>query len=577
MTNDGWLRLKRAHFKLRRLARSALGIVGAAAILLAVLGPMSGTAFAASITLQPGSTGVDAYIDSSSTTQNTGADTANDAIKTSSGAYRRMLINFDLSSIPAGSLINSAVLTLTARLTFTGANVGIYRVTRSWTEGGVTWNKYDGSTNWTAAGGDFNATASATSSIGSLSDGSKVAFTLTSLVQSWVSGSTNNGLLVKLVDEAGSSISTGLPSYSSDDATSSHRPVLFIDYTEPTATNTPTPTATPAGTFYYFDGVGDSTMANCEGSPDGVNGHLTRGGPDYFTQEMTMSSGTHAADHLIIYGFKWDSSMTVVLETFNSTTAAWETITGSMSGSTSATDLTYALGHPGDLYATIRFGMGSGGTWYCDSAALMVSNATPTATAAATLTPTPTATNTITPTATNTSTPTATATDTSTPTATATATITPTATNTPAPTNTPTATATATITPTSTATNTPVPTNTPGPTYTPVPSVIDTLGQAPGPHNLWYWVINTVPDFLFTYFLPFIPRHVNWGLAVVVAQYAGPILAIIFLGVGEFIHLGTIVRIIQLLFMMTAVQAFMALRKILAKLIKLAISVGLFS
>ncbi len=56
---------------------------------------------------------------------------------------------------------------------------------------------------------------------------------------------------------------------------------------------------------------------------------------------------------------------------------------------------------------------------------------------------------------------------------------------------------------------------------------------------------------------------------------AGPVLLVFYLGVGSFIHLATLVRIIQLMILMEGVQAIFAARKILAKIVKYATVIGL--
>jgi hypothetical protein len=94
-------------------------------------------------------------------------------------------------------------------------------------------------------------------------------------------------------------------------------------------------------------------------------------------------------------------------------------------------------------------------------------------------------------------------------------------------------------------------------------------------HNFWFWMINTVGSFLLNFFLPFIPQHVDWGIAQVVGQYAHAVLALLFVGVGAIIHLGTLLRIIMLMLMIEGVKALIAARKIMARLIKLAVSFGL--
>jgi len=88
----------------------------------------------------------------------------------------RPIMNFDVSAL-AGKTINAAELRLDVEISQNPATGGesrrgrwggattctIYRCTRptTWTEAGVTWNKYNGVSNWTSAGGDFDRTTPA--------------------------------------------------------------------------------------------------------------------------------------------------------------------------------------------------------------------------------------------------------------------------------------------------------------------------------------------------------------------------------------------------------------------------------
>lgn len=78
----------------------------------------------------------------------------------------RILIRFDLSSLPSASTITSATLTLSDSgfSEFSGTKTWTaYRLTRTnWGHTTATWNKYDGTNNWTTAGGDYTATNSDT-------------------------------------------------------------------------------------------------------------------------------------------------------------------------------------------------------------------------------------------------------------------------------------------------------------------------------------------------------------------------------------------------------------------------------
>jgi hypothetical protein len=70
----------------------------------------------------------------------------------------RQLYLLDVSAIPANATITSATLTLvnTGGNATPGAIYRCYRVTRTWTSTGATWNSYDGVNNWTTAGGDYD-------------------------------------------------------------------------------------------------------------------------------------------------------------------------------------------------------------------------------------------------------------------------------------------------------------------------------------------------------------------------------------------------------------------------------------
>lgn len=94
-------------------------------------------------------------------------------------------------------------------------------------------------------------------------------------------------------------------------------------------------------------------------------------------------------------------------------------------------------------------------------------------------------------------------------------------------------------------------------------------------HNLWYWVLNTLKEFLLNFLLPFLPRHVDWQIADTMVTYGAPILGLVFLTAGSFLHLGTLVRIIGLLILVESVKGLLAARRILARMVKLATLIGL--
>lgn len=163
---------------------------------------------------------------------NTGADTFRSCIK------------FDLSSIPAGSTINSATLTMTHAEAgnWRASNnraVSIYRLLRSFTEG-LTWNRYDGTNNWGTAGCANTTSDRESANIGSSTvttgeaDESEKSWTLTaSKIQEMLTGGSfsNNGFLIKTDTEDNDRQQW----HSGESATESKRPKLVIDYTPPPA------------------------------------------------------------------------------------------------------------------------------------------------------------------------------------------------------------------------------------------------------------------------------------------------------------------------------------------------------
>jgi len=136
---------------------------------------------------------------------------------------RRILMEFDLSSIPSGAVISSATLRLfiwAAGGDWQGQLIRVNRVTQSWVEGttvgemvvppvggGATWNEYnyyDGlatsAYNWGTPGGDYTTvdSATATTPLGWTS------WSVTAIVQGWVAGTyPNYGFLIKWDSESG--------------------------------------------------------------------------------------------------------------------------------------------------------------------------------------------------------------------------------------------------------------------------------------------------------------------------------------------------------------------------------------
>lgn len=238
-------------------------------VLLFAPAPVTARPLGDTVTIQPDETdSVDTSISSSSATSNFGT-AGNLPIGELSGSTstRNSLLKFDLSSIPSNATITSATLYITI---YTDAadnttTFSVYRMKRAWTESGATWNTYDGTNSWQTAGGtgtnDRESTGIGSRSMSaSESVPAEISFSLTaSKIQEMVSGTfTNNGFMIASSGET----DAGYWAYSSNQATTTVRPRLVINYDPatststvtstvtqtPTITNTPTVTATPTVT-----------------------------------------------------------------------------------------------------------------------------------------------------------------------------------------------------------------------------------------------------------------------------------------------------------------------------------------
>lgn len=159
-------------------------------------------------------------------------------------SFRRALIRFNLSSIPAGSQVTSATVRL--RGTNGGSNtVSLHKLSADWGEGtstgsgqggpasagDATWTqRFFGMANamWTTPGGDFIATSSASQSVSSGTTSSFSSSMLIADIQSWIDDQTTNFGWILIGEEAVSGSAVGVSSREGSTA-----PELSITYTPP--------------------------------------------------------------------------------------------------------------------------------------------------------------------------------------------------------------------------------------------------------------------------------------------------------------------------------------------------------
>ena len=173
-------------------------------------------------------------------------------------ALRRGAIKFDLSAVPAGSIINSVTLTLNMSMTISGPSmISLHRALLNWGEGtsnaalagkgsegigiqattnDVTWfYTFFPTQMWNTPGGDFVATPSASTSVGGVGSYQWTGAGIIADVQQWVNNPSTDFGWILTGDE------TTAPSAKQFDTAANtnpaDRPVLTVNFTPPAAGN----------------------------------------------------------------------------------------------------------------------------------------------------------------------------------------------------------------------------------------------------------------------------------------------------------------------------------------------------
>jgi hypothetical protein len=171
----------------------------------------------------------DTYVDADSPTVNNGTDVTmlSDGLSPHSHPLLKFPNIFGTSpnQIPLGSTIYSASIEVYVT-NGSGSPVTVYELTEGWNENEATWNESSTGVSWVNAGADGTG-SHATVAEGEFppsSSGTKISVEVTSSLQNWSDGSTNNGWVFIETSTNGMDVS------SSDDTTQGNRPKLTVVY-----------------------------------------------------------------------------------------------------------------------------------------------------------------------------------------------------------------------------------------------------------------------------------------------------------------------------------------------------------
>jgi hypothetical protein len=184
------------------------------------LNPLLTYAAPSTITLQPGTEGIDGAVSTANPSTNYGG-LFYSVVGNSVSAIGRNYIEFKPLTIPANARVVYANLKLYQYATFGTDNftIGLYKITGDWDESTITWNLQP--TSSTDAEITINITAGVTT---------WKSWDIVALVQGWLDGTINNyGVVLKDTDE--SSVDTYVYFWTSDYTTdTTKRPKLEIVY-----------------------------------------------------------------------------------------------------------------------------------------------------------------------------------------------------------------------------------------------------------------------------------------------------------------------------------------------------------
>lgn len=163
---------------------------------------------------------------------------------------KRPLLKFDLSSIPPGSLIVEARLSLHTNWYVSVAGrhltVNVYALKRNWVESEANWRYATSLVRWNTDGAESSADRETTPSAVAIVNNTNTWFSwdVTTLVSRWVNNQIPNYGMILIAPE----MSTEYRFDSRDNPNTALWPELWVNYLAPTSTPTPTVTATATHT-----------------------------------------------------------------------------------------------------------------------------------------------------------------------------------------------------------------------------------------------------------------------------------------------------------------------------------------
>ncbi|MCO5197204.1 MAG: DNRLRE domain-containing protein [Anaerolineae bacterium] len=251
----------------------------------------------------------DTYIEEDDPAANNGA--ANEALtRPVATEINRALFQFDTGALPTGATVTDATVYINSNNTRANHQVQVRQVTSAWT-GAANWTTTNGTTAWSSAGGDF------TGAYGTMQPTANDTYQpadVTGLVQLWVDGTPNYGLLLDPIgtdngDAQWNTLDEGnFPAYievtyeaaifggssmNIDRALVSDGDTFNVTLTL-TATTTVTDVTPSALSVTDLNMAGGS--ASCDATPTPATQDVPAGGSATFTWSCTASAGSEPSN-----------------------------------------------------------------------------------------------------------------------------------------------------------------------------------------------------------------------------------------------------------------------------------------